>query len=392
MTTDSPLVRKHLEELVISGSRRYRCGDPNCGLCKIRHAHSSGQDPYDVDLSVRLLAGALESILKDYPNRTLEVTLRMLPPPSRHPNPPMRQADTEFLGRRVLTHASQTLRTALRAFADAGMGMRSLDAFTPYDGFSLPIDSIGTLLDERDYSLVLRPVRRLALRLSRSIMHNWDPTQPPPDPYFEVPIGRHHVNGVQRLINMCEDLNTLDLHWYATKNVQEAQIPWPSTRTREEVDFLRRILPLPKTVQHLSLSGMVLELDTLERVIDTSPQLRSVSLSHLWLWGGRLDRFFRALVALPHLQSVRLEHLAHGATTRRFQTIRFQDTGVPTYPTDDPDDRIPDVWTRKGRAATQYPYHRLMAGRVLEHRWEWWDFVRRVTRSFGDRVEELTRL
>lgn len=147
--------------------------------------------------------------------------------------------------RKVWQTTAQTFRIILRALADSALPIEKLDVFGSVSWCSLACDQIGWVLDTMDVSRPLEKLKSLSLSLSHHIVE-----EDSGDRLHAA--GQRHANDIAQLLQLCQQLQKLELHWYNLHIIKldEAEM--------EERQFFTHVVQLAPFTQlrHCRLDGI----------------------------------------------------------------------------------------------------------------------------------------
>ncbi|RHZ49309.1 hypothetical protein CDV55_101421 [Aspergillus turcosus] len=233
--------------------------------------------------------------------------------------------------RKVWQTAAQTFQIISRALADSALPIEKLDVFGSVARCSLACDQIGRVLDTMDESHALEKLKSLSLSLSHHTVEE--------DSGGRLPAaGRRHANDIARLLQLCQQLQKLELHWYNlhTIKLDEAEM--------EERQFFTHVVQLAPFTQlrHCRLDGIYTDEITLLTFLQKASQLSHFSMEEIHLQSGKFGPIFDYLTShAQHLNELHLNNLWES------RLICFDEPGKPHFPTTAASDG-PNILTRTG--------------------------------------------
>jgi hypothetical protein len=234
------------------------------------------------------------------------------------------------------------------ALAESALPIEILDVFGSVDRCSLACDQIGQVLDTLEVSRALGKLKSLSLSLSHHMVEKYSGSR-------LHTAARSHTNDIARLLELCQQVQKLELHWYNLRriNLDEAEM--------EERRFFAHAVQLAQFSQlrHCRLNGIYTDEDTLLIFLQKASQLFYFSMESIHLQSGKFSPIFDYLTThAKHLKELDLNNLWE---TR---LIYFYGPGKPHMPTSSASDG-PNILTRKGVGCQRKIRYHLGKGQVL---------------------------
>lgn len=250
--------------------------------------------------------------------------------------------------RQVWHTATQTFQIVSLALAESALPIEILDVFGSVDRCSLACDQIGQVLDTLQVSRALGKLKSLSLSLSHHIVEE--------DSSSKLhAAARSHTNDIARLLELCQQVQNLELHWYNLRriNLNEAEM--------EERQFFTHVVQSTQFSQlrHCRLNGIYTDENTLLKFLQKASQLCYFSMESIHLHSGKFGPVFDYLTThAKHLNELDLSNLWE---TR---LIYFYGPGKPHLPTSSASDG-PNILTRKGVGCQRKIRYHIAKGQVL---------------------------
>lgn len=253
--------------------------------------------------------------------------------------------------RQVWQTAAQTFIIMSCALAESGLPLQELDIFGSITRCSLACNQIGPMLDSIDLSRPLEKLKSLSLSLSHHTAED-----PKGKVIKSLAAGKRHANDIGRLLKLCRQLESLELHWYNLPGTNLSN----EARTEERCFFTYIVHVAPfSQLRHCRLEGIYTDETTLLTFLKKATQLSSLSMEEIHLQTGQFGPVFNYLTS--HARSLDHLHLDDLWESRRL--ICFDSPREPHFPCSAA--YGPDTLTRIGGDCRCTIGYRLMQGRSL---------------------------
>jgi hypothetical protein len=215
--------------------------------------------------------------------------------------------------RQVWLTAARTFEILCHALAESALPIiQKLDIFDSVSRCSLACDQIAPILDHVGLSKSLEKLRCLSLSLSHHAAEDLN----------DKALGKIHAKDISRLLELCLQLESLDLHWYNLyAKLDDAQI--------EERRFFSHIIQLKQVSQlrNCQLKGIHTNEVELLAFLKRATELVSLSMEEIHLEVGKFGPIFNYLTSnVPHLEHLHLDDLWES------RLICFESPGQPHFP------------------------------------------------------------
>jgi hypothetical protein len=248
--------------------------------------------------------------------------------------------------RQVWLTAARTFEILCHALAESALPIiQKLDIFDRVSGCSLACDQIGPIFGRIDLSKSLEKLRCLSLSLSHHAAEDLN----------DKALGKGFAEDISRLLELCPQLESLDLHWYqlyAKLNENDTQI--------EERRFFSHIVQSKQVSQlrNCQLKGIYTNEAALLAFLQKATELVSFSMEEVHLEVGKFGPIFNCLTThLRHLEHLHLDDLWES------RLICFECPGQPHFPSSAANG--PNAITRIGADCQLTIKYRMTRGHAL---------------------------
>jgi hypothetical protein len=166
-------------------------------------------------------------------------------------------------------------------------------------------------------------------------------------------LGKSHAEDISRLLELCPQLESLDLHWYNLyAELNDTQI--------EERRFFGHIIQLEQVSQlrNCRLTGIYTSEVELLAFLQKATELVSSDMEEIHLEAGKFSPIFNYLTTnVPHLEHLHLDDLWES------RLICFESPGQPHFPSSATNG--PNAITRIGADCQRTVKYRLTRGHAL---------------------------
>ncbi|KAF2148009.1 hypothetical protein K461DRAFT_272196 [Myriangium duriaei CBS 260.36] len=242
--------------------------------------------------------------------------------------------------------AQRVLLIAFKALEISGLPIDEFDVFGSIRRCSLACDLLAPVL-RIDFSASFRGLKRLSLSLSDHMQKTTDP----------VGSSARHVESVCCFIQLCPDLEVLELHWFHLFHESEDEKAG-SEQERRFFNSLADSVTLT-SLRRLSLRGVRATEAALTTFFAAHPLLTELVMEDVALDSGKFDNVFRTIT--PRLEYIHLDNLWAE------KLLYFDIKGTPHVPRSCRDKKKigPNDLTREGNEAKRPIRCKQSNGRTL---------------------------